>query len=149
MTEQKNLHTKLAELKDQTWQLARESLDQNENSAYRTLTEFAERLTRLLASLKDGKQTLNVVPVPNTENPNIIKIFARYLGTKYEAQLDVTRINGGRGDCIFLDGTWKTASGAAHQITHSQVNGWRFWKYTKEDGSTKSIEVLKKVKKSE
>jgi hypothetical protein len=146
--EQKNLRNKLTELKDQTWQLARESLDQDEASVYRTLTEFAERLTKLIGSLQDAKQTVDAISVPNKANPNTIPIFSRYLGTKYEAQLDVSRINGGRGQCVFLDRTWKTASGAAHQITHSQVNGWRFWKYIKEDGSIEAIEELKKVNRS-
>jgi hypothetical protein len=132
-----NLRMKLSELKDQTWQIARESLDQGDTLTYRTLTDFAERLTRLLAPLPNNK------PADSEQaSPTLIPIFARYKGTRYEGQLDPARNNGGRGHCALFDGEWRTASGAARHITKTMVNGWRFWKYIRKDGSIGLIDEL-------
>ena len=142
--ERTRLHTKLTELKDQTWQLARESLDQGEAPIYRTLTEFAERLTRLIAPLPNTKPVDLGQVSAIRGNAVLIPIFARYKGTRYEGQLDAARFNGGRGQCVRFEGQWTTASRAAHHITNTQVNGWRFWKYMRKDGSVGLIGELAK-----
>lgn len=142
--ERTNLHNKLTGLKDQTWQLARESLDQGEATIYRTLTEFAERLARLLVPLSDVKSVHPGQVSAVTGNAELIPIFVRYKGTRYEGQLDAARINGGRGECILFEGQWMAASKAAGRITNTQVNGWRFWKYMRKDGSVRLIGELAK-----
>ena len=121
----KEVHTKLMQLRDQALQVARESLDAGEMLAYRSLTDIAEKLTKLVISR--DKNT-----VPSAQSSEMLPIFARYKGQRYDAQIDVSRINGGRGSCVLMDGEWWTASGSAVHITHTAVNGWlHFWKYSK------------------
>lgn len=143
--ENTGLKIELAKLKDQTWQVARESLDQGEPRIYRTLTEYAERLSRLITRFSESGTPESAQVTPIRGDSSMIPIFARYKENRYEAQLDVARIDQGRGKCVQLEGQWRTASGSANHITNTSVNGWRnFWRYTRNDGSIAPIEKLKK-----
>ena len=131
-----DFNTKIVKLRDQTWQIARESLDGGETRVYRSLTDIAEKLTKLISSFDKS-------PIPINKKAEMLSIFARYKGERYEAQLDVARINGGRRPCVWMEEQWWTASGSTRQITNTSVNGWRhFWKYIK-NGKIVPIEALK------
>ena len=132
------LDKKITQLIDQTWQVARDSLDAGETIVYRSLTDIAEKLKKLIGSS-------DKLPVVVSPNAKLLPIFARYRGKRYEAELDVFRIEGGRGHCVFRDGKWQTASGSVGTITNTSVNGWRnFWKFTN-NGKEASIENLRKI----
>ncbi len=127
----------LKELRDHTFQVAILSLEENNTRVYRTLTEIAEKISALL-------NQSSISPVETSTTSENVNIFARYKGKKYEAIIDLGSIEGGRGKCILMDNRWWTASGAAREITHTSVNGWRyFWKYEKA-GEIIPIEKLKK-----
>jgi len=129
-----DIGAKLRELREEVWQLARETLDSGEKEAYRALLEIAERLTPLVTTPSSGAKSLD----------DQRQVFARYKGTTYEAIFDRARVNGGRGDeCILFRGEWVTCSKAAVVITKNPVNGWRFWKYRRSDGGVGQIEELR------
>ena len=135
--EYQNLHLKLAELKDQTWHLARESLDHGRKDIYHMLTDFVERLTELTADDVVG-------PKPTT-----IPISKRYNGILYEAQLDTSRINGDSGQCVLINGQWMTVSGAAKHATNGEArstNGWIWWTYRRDNGTVGQIDGLRRLR---
>ena len=138
----RQLDNELIQLRDQVWRIARESLESKETNIYRSLTDIAEKLTNLIRT--NDKESVG----PNTKE-NTISIFAQYRGERYEAQLDVTRINGGRRPCIWMKGQWWTAGGSIRHITNTSVNGWRgFWRYNK-NGVATPLEELKKQSKEQ
>lgn len=131
------LDTELIQLRDQTWRIARKSLESKETRIYRSLTDIAEKLTSLIGSTDKS-------PVDTNQKAEMLPIFARYKDKKTEAQIDVTRI-GDRRLCVLMEGRWWTVSGSANHFTDGQVNGWRqFWRYTK-NGISTPIEELKKL----
>lgn len=132
------MDSKLRTLRDETLKLARESLDEGQLVAYRTLNEFAERITGLL--VPTTRQSSEVVPHART----IVSIWARYKGTRYDAELDTSRIEGGRGHCVRFRDQWMSVSAAAVSITGNAVNGWRFWRYRRDDGRAALIDELRK-----
>ena len=134
----KEIDLKIIQLKDQTWQIARESLDNGETRIYRSLTDIAERLTKLIGPSDESQ-------VVNNQKAEMLPIFARYNGKRYEAELDVNRIDGGRGKCVLMEGEWWSTSGSAIYIKINSINftknpstnGWRqFWKYKDESSNT-------------
>ena len=137
------LTPKLKELRDEAWQLARESLDEGDSHAYRTLVDMTERLTKLMVS-SDTRAGTSDSDIPTTSVGNSTPIFALYKGQKYDAQLDPSRISGGRGRCVLLQGEWMTTSKAATSITGTSVNGWVFWKYYRDGGTIGRIEERRK-----
>ena len=132
----KDIETKIIQLRDRTWQIARDSLDSGETHIYRTLTDITEKLTNLISSS-------DKIQIDIGNKGKMIPIFALYKGKRYEAELDLTRIHAGHRECVLKDGKWRTASGSTRLITDTSVNGWRhFWKYIK-DGKIVPIESLK------
>ena len=69
----KDIEMKIIQLRDQTWQIARDSLDSGETLIYRTLTDIAEKLTNLISS-----SDKNQIDISNTGK--MIPIFALYKG---------------------------------------------------------------------
>ena len=137
-----SLRHKLEELKDKTWTLARDSLDQGETEVYRSLVDMTERLAGL--ALKDKSSIAQTgLDVPAACAVGQLPIFARYKNEKYDAELNVDRINGGRGACVRFRGQWQSPSAAAMLITGTRVNGWRFWKSFREDGSVGLIDEFR------
>jgi len=121
----KIIEQKINQLRNQAWDLARESLELGETNIYRGLTDIVERLTKLVGNVEN----VNNEVITSSE---MISIFAHYKGKMYEAKLDPKRIVGGRDTCVFYDGKWWTPSGSAVHITQTSVNGWlHFWKYKK------------------
>jgi hypothetical protein len=136
----KDIEMKINQLRDQTWQIARESLDSGETRIYRTLTDIAEKLTKLVSS--SDKSQIDVI-----KTGRMIPIFARYKGERYEAELDVDRIDGGRRPCVLMEGRLWTAAGAVRHITNTSVNGWRhFWRYI--DESTNSEQPIDRLREN-
>ena len=136
------LRSKLVGLKEETWQLARESLEEGESQIYRALGAFIETLSGLIATRGTNAGLSNgLAQVPSA--PELIPIFARYKGQKYDAQWDRSRINGGRGHCVLFRGQWVTPSAAATSISRTPVNGWRFWKYSRSNNTSGIIDELR------
>lgn len=136
------LRMRLQKLQEEAWALAREYLDQGNTQTYRTLVDITERIAGLLPHKPESASATNGTSGP--KQPTIIPIFKVYKGKKYEAQLDLGRVNGNWSACVLYLGEWLTPSGAAHLITNTQVNGWRsFWRYNRTDGSEHTIEELK------
>jgi hypothetical protein len=119
----KTLEEEITQLRDQTWIIARESLEAGETNIYKSLTEIAAKLTRLIrTSKKDEADTVI--------SSDMIDVFAYYKGKAYEAKLDLKRIGSGREPCILSEGKWWTPSGSAVHVTNTPINGWlHFWKY--------------------
>ena len=139
--EHQDLHLKLAELKDQTWHLARESLDHGEKGIYRVLTDFVERLADLAVSLSIDDSD------PSRRQSTMIPISKSYKGVLHEAQLDASRINGDGGQCVLIDGQWMTVSGAAKHATNGEAkgtNGWIWWTYRRDNGMRGQIDDLRR-----
>ena len=134
------LREKAQALKEEAWQLARQSLEQGDKQLYKEMIEITERLTELTNRQEHMTGANNV----HADKQGLLPIFKRYKGVRYDAQLDRSKINGGRGECVLFRGRWQTVSGAATAITNNQVNGWRnFWKYQRADGTIASIEELR------
>jgi len=129
------LDNEIIKLREQTWKIARESIEINKLTIYRTLNDIAEKLTTLI-DMTDNK------PVVADPEGKFVPIFARYRGEKYEAQLDVARIFGGK--CIWMDGEWLAPSHSAINIKKNSTNppynhttnGWGFWKYFDESSNS-------------
>ena len=140
---------KLIKLRDQTWQIARESLDHRETLIYRGLTDIAERLTNLIGATEEGS-------TPENNKEELVPIHAIYQGERYEAQLDTSRIRGGRGPCVRMEGSWWSTSGSAMHIKRASAKppnrpetaGWTdFWKYNDEASNTEqTIDGLRRNK---
>ena len=129
---------KLEQLKDQIWEVAKQCLDTGETKIYRSLTDMAEKMTILVDGINTRDET--------DEDTELLDIFTTYKGEKYTARLAKHRIDGSSGYCVLYKGHWWTASGSAHDITGTSVNGWRhFWKYI-DSGIIKPIEEIKKSK---
>lgn len=134
----KELDAKIIQIRDQTFQIARESLDNGETRIYRNLTDIAERLTKLIGSSDKS-------PVVNNQKTEMLPIFAQYKGERYEAKIDTARIHGGRGECVLMEGFWWSTSGSAMDIKKNSTNppnkpetdGWKhFWKYIDKSSNT-------------
>ena len=134
----KDIDMKIIQLRDQTWQIARDSLDKGETRIYRTLTDIAEKLTNLISS--SDKSQIDII-----NKGKMIPIFARYKGEKYEAELDVDKIDESRARCVLIEGKWRTTSRSAMDIKKNSINppknpetdGWKdFWKYIDESSNT-------------
>lgn len=138
------LNNEILQLREQTWQIARECLDSGETRMYRVLTDIAERLTNLINS--SGKSKVN-----SMDAGKMIPIFALYDGQKYRAELDVSKIDGDWRP-VFMEGKWWSVSGSAMYIkkntmnppSKSETNGWVFWKYADErSNKEKAIDRLR------
>lgn len=132
----KDMEMKIIQLRDQTWQIARDSLDSGETRIYRTLTDIAEKLTSLISSSGKGQ-------IGNINTGKMIPIFARYKDERHEAELDVDRIDRGGRPCVLMEGKWWTTSESAIHIKKTstnppkrpETNGWDFWKYIDESSN--------------
>ena len=107
--------------------------------------EMVQHLDRLL-ELESG----TMIPGGNMTSPNLqsephlVPIFAYYGGEKHEAVLDLDRIVGGRGTCVKFRNQWRSTYSAGTNIpTKNLVNGWRFWKYERSDGSIGMIDEIR------
>ena len=129
------------QLIDQVLEMARESLRDRDIALYETLTEFAGRLS--------------VSPAPGTEKRHshgnqagqsrLYQIFSDFRGQECKAELDASKIIGTKPACVFAEGSWKTASRAAMDLFPDlkAINGWRWWEYSRDDGSTGFIDEIR------
>lgn len=136
-----DLGPQLLKVREEVWRLAQQCLDQEQIQVYRGLTEIAERLTSFSRVIQERLELSKGA----MSSKSLLKtpVFARYKGARYDAELDMTRINGGRGACIMRQGKMLTPSKAAHEITGTSVNGWRFWKYHRPDRTEGMIDELR------
>ena len=73
-----------------------------------------------------------------------VPIFVVYKGIRYDAELDRSRIHGDRGMCVWFRNEWVAPSAAGNSIpTRNLVNGWRFWRYNRKDGSIGMIDEFR------
>lgn len=105
--------------------------------------EMLQHIVRLV-ELDDGDITSHDENgQPSSVSP-LIPIFADYKGQRYDAQLDVSRISGSGGQCVLFHSRWMTTSNAANSIpTANNTNGWRFWRYRRDDGAIAIIDELR------
>ena len=136
-----DLDVRMNSVRNEVWDLAREFLERRDTKKYRILVDIAEKLTTLSPEQFVASSLNNEIAGQH----EIVDIFVRFKGIRYEATLDVTRINGGRGRCVYYDNEWLTPSRAAHQITKTQVNGWLFWKFKDREGRDSSIHELREA----
>ena len=150
---------RIREIRDDVLEIASKSLIAGDVPTFETLNEVAVTLTELTPSeggvrvprspstvgredtagtgLETGSEqsafTLQVVPV-----------FARYHGTRYDAELDTSRIgSNGRGECIRFRGEWMTPGRATALITTTRPGAWRFWRYDRPDGAVGRIQEIR------
>ncbi len=142
-------------LRDDALEIAKDSLD-HDPRMFRVLNDVAERIRNAMhlngtgvASVVVSQPTLSL---PETamrstaeiSSSQIISIYTIYNGVNYQAQLDLSRISRGVKECVYFEGDWRTPSGAAMRFTTSNVNGWIFWRYKRDDGSEGRINEIKK-----
>ena len=137
---------RIQRLRKDTLEIAKDSLDYDLR-AYRVLSDVAVRLTDIIKQ-NSTTESVTAVSQPNPiayepsktimherVSPGTIGIKAKYKGVTYQALLDPSRINSGLEECIYFEGDWRTASGSAMRVATSNVNGWNFWRYKRDDGS--------------
>ena len=125
-------------LRQDALDLASEYLD-HDIRAYHALSDVAVRLTDFI---QENGSTPSIVT--DSRPTRLVKIYATCKGVPYEAQLDTSRISDtGRGDCVLFDGQYMSASAAAMKIASSQVNGWEFWRYERDNGTEGRIKELR------
>lgn len=136
----KTIQAELDQLKDTAWNLARRCLDQGERDLARLLVEFTERLT------PDSTEESDSVIGEPRDNPSEkrVSIFAKHKGKSFKAEIrpHLASVNF-RNPCVIYEGKSYTPSGAAREVTGTNVNGWRFWKYRVRGGGIASIETLR------
>ena len=98
------LREKAQALKEEAWQLARQSLEQGDKQLYKEMIEITERLTELTNRQEHMTGANNV----HADKQGLLPIFKRYKGVRYDAHLDRSKINGGRGECVLFRGRWQT-----------------------------------------
>lgn len=119
------------------------------------------RYTKKLMELEygDPRTGSTLLPMPNSEAvtlrensslplsaATLIPIYVYYKGQRYDAELDQSRIHEARGSCVYINAKWMTTSAAGNSLpTKNFVNGWRFWKYKRTDGTTGVIEELRQI----
>lgn len=153
---------RIIEITDQVLDLARDSLAVGDVAKFSKLNEVAVTLAELAPSDGETAQVSGLVhtaddtelvaPATQVQPPsfsssdyNMVSIFAKYNSESYEAELDVSHITStGSGKCIWFRGQWMTTSGSAGRITGGAVNGWRFWRYQRPDGSEGRIDEIRK-----
>ena len=134
-----DLDVRMNSVRNEVWDLAREFLERRDTKKYRILVDIAEKLTTLSPEQFVASSLNNEIAGQH----EFVDIFVRFKGVRYEASLDMARINGGRGRCVYYDNEWLTPSQSAHHITGTQVNGWRFWKYIDRDGRNSGIHEIR------
>lgn len=140
----KELENHISQLKEQTWELARQSLDAGNTLAFRTLTDIVEKLTNLIVSTKKTN-----IEIKNEDH--LIPIFSYYGGKRHLAKIDGSKIFGDIGQCVLMDGKWWSVSSAAIEIVKNSINppvnpnrnGWKFWNYVDASGKQQSIDKLR------
>ena len=135
------MQKKIQGLIDHAWELARESLDHADMALYNTLTEFAGRL-----NVSATSRTEQGHPDSSQGGQNgTYQIVADFRGQQFKAELDASKIIGTRGACVWSAGSWKTASRAAMDLFPDlkAINGWRWWKYSRDDGSLGFIDEIR------
>jgi hypothetical protein len=141
--EQQELQRRARTLRDQAWELARDSLDQGEVQLYGVLEELVRQLTGLIAPSSVGENG------SSGSKSALVPIHKRYNGVLHRAELDRSRINGRSGHCILLAGQWMTVSGAYQYATKrggSNQNGWLFWRYLRDDGTEGQIDEFRRAR---
>lgn len=134
-----NLQFKLRELTNESWKLAREALDEKEPKAYHALLRVTEVLNDVIQD-EDSQERTGTT----TEQAKSIPIFVQHHGERFEAAFHPKRVyRYGHSDCVLFEDRFRTPSAAARSITGYNVNGWRFWRYRRSDGSTGIIDQLR------
>jgi hypothetical protein len=150
-----DLTERIYTLRQQASSLAQDCLTAGELEAFQELNRFIVDLTRFAQRLPNGDH----LPTPGhpvdkgaggAGTPLLgqrIRIFKRYKGQVYEAEIDQSRIQqDGRGKCVLLNGNWLSASGSVFQITHTAVDGWvNFWRYQTYAGDERPIDDFRKT----
>ena len=120
------------------------SLDERFASFGRGLWGIAEPSTELEHQPRKSAAAKEPTPIPEQQRSELVPVFAKYKGKRYQAKLNRSRITStGRGDCIEYEGKWKSPSRSAEDIGGHPVNGWRFWRFWREDGSEGKIEEIR------
>ena len=136
---------RLGELIAEIHALESHVLEAGETQKFLALADIEVRLKSLIGDTTDLDASRNATA---SSFPKVapVDVFAIYKGNRYQATLDHTRINGGRGRCVRLPDAddWLTVSAAAWKITETRVNGWLFWKYIDEHGSPNVVDVIRK-----
>ena len=149
-----NITERIRRLRKDTMEIAQDSLD-HDLRAYHVLTDVAIRLTDIIKQSGVTESTVikgrpsslaseaDAITGDESVSSRTTVIYARYKGVYYQAQLDSYRISIGVEECVYYEGDWRTASGAAMRVARSNVNGWNFWRYKRDNGSEGRIAELK------
>ena len=126
--------------------------------SFKKKREMVQHVTRMI-ELENGTDTsesssliASVTPIisggesfrSSLPDAQVVPIFVRYRGQRYDAELDRSRIIGDRGQCVRFRDKWMAPSAAGTSIpTKNLVNGWKFWKYLRSDGNVGMIDELR------
>ena len=92
----------------------------------------------LFDTIKTHKVRPPTTPEPGPISPEWLPIFFNYKRQRYDA----TWIN--RNKIIYQGKEYNSPSALSREITGTARNGWRDWKFKDSEGSTRSIEELRK-----
>ena len=140
------LSERVMRVRDELWQLAKEHLEGGDMEVYDALRSSAEQITRAsnaATTRQDGSGTRAANEGKRPTDKTATSIFKQYKGDLYRAEYIPSHRSGGQDDCVYYQGQWMTPSGAAMKITNGNVNGWRFWCYKREDGTSTPIDDLR------
>lgn len=124
----------IALLKEQTWQLASKSLEENDIEAYDLLVEFHKNVALLL---KRRTPAAGESQHPDQES---VDVFSR--DGKHSGLFDRSRWHGRGSKCVQVQGVWKSLSRAGADITGYQVRGPEWWRYKDDMGRMKPVSEL-------
>ena len=159
-----DIRVQIRSIRDEVLEVARKSITVGDVNKFNKLNEVAVILTELSSGNEweyrgqtsvesRGESNAQQTEVDRTNvgtegfhtlpKSKIIPVFARYHGTRHEAKLDASRIeNNGRGECINFGGAWMTPSKATSLISTNRPSAWRFWRYTRPDGTEGRIQEI-------
>ena len=146
-------------IRDDVLEIARASLTTGDVVKFSKLNEVAVTLTELApvdisvgvprspsAVGRDYTAPTGLDAGPGQRNSmlQVVPVFARYHGTRYDAELDTSRIgSNGRGECINFRGKWMTPGRATALITTTRPGAWRFWRFARPDGTEGRIQEIR------
>ena len=159
------IYKRIRSVRDEILEIAKSSISLGDVNGFNSLNEVAVVLTELASGHGQYQQrhnsprtlgNLNAQQVggriadPDPEPAQsgsliqILPVYAIYLGSRHDGELDASRLlDNGRGHCLYFRGNWMTPAKATSLINTKRPSAWRFWRYTRSDGTEGRIQEIK------
>ena len=159
------IRERIESVRDEILEIAKISLSLGDVNSFNSLNEVAVVLTEVTSgheqhhrrhhlyktsgdfnSQHAGRRSmgLNHEPPPINTLPQVLPVYATYRGSRHDGELDPSRIlENGRGDCLHFRDNWMTPAKAMSFVNRNRQSAWRFWRYTRADGTEGRIQEIK------